>query len=114
MYWSDYGEIPKIERAHMDGKFRTTIISQNLTWPNGLAIDHDTNKIYWTDGGTKSISFSNLDGSDRRILIGKITSSLTIRIYIFNNFQKVRIYHIRLVLTYMKIISIGPIGNRLI
>lgn len=70
MYWSDWGDIPKIERSNMDGKLRTTIISQNLTWPNGLAIDHDTSQIFWTDGGTRSISVANLDGSNRRILLG--------------------------------------------
>lgn len=72
MYWSDWGDNPKIERAGMDGSSRITLIKDNLTWPNGLAIDHDAGKIYWADGGTKSIEFSNLDGSNRKVLIGRV------------------------------------------
>lgn len=64
--------MPKIERANMDGKMRVTLINQNLTWPNGLAIDHATNQLFWTDGGTKCLGVSNLDGTNRRILLGKL------------------------------------------
>lgn len=70
MYWSDWGEKPKIERAGMDGSDRIVLIRNNLTWPNGLAIDHTAGKLYWADGGTKSIEFTNLDGSNRKMLIG--------------------------------------------
>ncbi|XP_056643570.1 low-density lipoprotein receptor-related protein 4 isoform X1 [Diorhabda sublineata] len=69
MFWSEWGERPKIERANMDGTNRLIIASNNLTWPNGLAVDHLTSKIYWTDGGTRSIEYSNLDGSERKILL---------------------------------------------
>lgn len=70
MYWSDWGEKPKIERAAMDGTTRITLITHNLTWPNGLAIDHNAGKLYWADGGTKAIEYSNLDGTNRKVLIG--------------------------------------------
>lgn len=76
MYWSDWGTSPRIEKAGMDGTFRKVIIAQNLTWPNGLAIDHDTKRLYWTDGGLKTIEYCNYDGSGRRILIGIITKIL--------------------------------------
>ncbi|KAK9731245.1 Low-density lipoprotein receptor domain class A [Popillia japonica] len=69
MYWSDWGEKPKIERAGMDGSNRIVLVKDNLMWPNGLAIDHNAGKLYWADGGTKSIEFSNLDGSNRKTLI---------------------------------------------
>lgn len=69
MYWSDWG-VPKIERAAMDGTMREPIVTTNITWPNGLAIDHTQGKIYWADGGTKIIEWANLDGSGRKTLIG--------------------------------------------
>ena len=51
MYWTDWGEIPKIERAGMDGKPRSrqVIVQENIYWPNGLTLDYDISKIYWAD-----------------------------------------------------------------
>jgi low-density lipoprotein receptor-related protein 4 len=71
MYWSDWGKAARIEKAGMDGTSRRVIIAQNLTWPNGLAIDHDTKRLYWADGGTKKIEYCNYEGKGRRTLIGK-------------------------------------------
>ena len=67
MYWTDWGEHPKIERAGMDGFDRQVVVSRNLTWPNGLAIDYETSKLYWVDAGIKTIECSNLDGLDRKV-----------------------------------------------
>ena len=69
MYWSDWGDKAKIERASMDGSNRKVIIKDNLTWPNGLAIDFDKKRLYWADAGTRKIEYSNLDGKGRVTLI---------------------------------------------
>lgn len=37
--------------------------------PAGLAVDWVTDKLYWTDAGTKHIEVSNLNGSMRSLLI---------------------------------------------
>lgn len=71
MYWSDWGVAPCIERADMDGGNRERIIFGDMTWPNGLALDLTYNRIYWTDGGNRTIEYANLDGSGRKILIGR-------------------------------------------
>lgn len=56
MFWSDWSEKkPKIERANMDGSGRTILVSENLTWPNGIALDVVTNKLYWGDARTHKI-----------------------------------------------------------
>ncbi|XP_007455888.1 PREDICTED: low-density lipoprotein receptor-related protein 4 [Lipotes vexillifer] len=70
MYWTDWGASPKIERAGMDASGRQVIISSNLTWPNGLAIDYGSQRLYWADAGMKTIEFAGLDGSKRKVLIG--------------------------------------------
>lgn len=67
MYWTDWGANPKIERAGMDASNRAVIVSSNLTWPNGLAIDYETRRLYWADAGMKTIEFGNFDGSDRQV-----------------------------------------------
>lgn len=70
LYWSDWGEPPRIEKAAMDGSMRTILVRQNLSLPNGLAVDHDAGKLYWADGGTKTIEVVNFDGTGRYILVG--------------------------------------------
>lgn len=38
VYWTDWGEPAKIERAGMDGSHRSVVISSDIKWPNGLAL----------------------------------------------------------------------------
>ena len=62
MFWTDWGRYPKIERANLDGSDRIAIVSENLTYPNGLAIDYESNLLYWCDAGTNVIEYSDFDG----------------------------------------------------
>lgn len=52
MFWTDWGEVPKIERAGMNGDLTTrkVIVSDKIFWPNGLTIDYVSKNIYWVDG----------------------------------------------------------------
>lgn len=65
MYWTDWGEIPKIERAGMDGTNRSMIIDRQIYWPNGLTLDYSQQKLYWADAKHNFIHRCNLDGSSR-------------------------------------------------
>lgn len=67
MFWSDLGKQPRIERAGMDGLDRMTLVSSNLTWPNGLAIDYEKSRLYWMDAGHKVIESCNFEGRDRKV-----------------------------------------------
>lgn len=58
MYWTDWGEIPKIERATLDGTDRVMMVNTSLGWPNGLALDYAERKIYWGDAKTDKIEVS--------------------------------------------------------
>ena len=55
MYWTDWGEVPKIERADLDGMERLVMANTSLGWPNGLALDYHERKIYWGDAKTDKI-----------------------------------------------------------
>lgn len=33
----------------MDGEKRSNIILSNLGWPNGLSVDKQNKRLYWTD-----------------------------------------------------------------
>lgn len=65
MYWTDWGEVPKIERAGMDGSSRFIIINTEIYWPNGLTLDYEERKLYWADAKLNFIHKSNLDGTNR-------------------------------------------------
>ncbi|XP_068671649.1 low-density lipoprotein receptor-related protein 6-like [Montipora foliosa] len=65
MFWTDWGDEPKIERAEMDASNRQSIIQQDIYWPNGLTIDYSARKIYWTDAKLYYIDKANYDGSGR-------------------------------------------------
>lgn len=86
MFWSQSGEMPRIERAHMDGSNRMIIASTNVTVPNGLALDLAAGKIYWTDGGSKTIEFANIDGKNRKVLLGGSSVPGPFGLDIFENY----------------------------
>lgn len=90
MYWTDWGEEPRIECAGMDGSsrysrqqrlemrasagslrmrvrvpHRKVLVNQNIYWPNGLTIDLLEQKLYWADAKLSFIHRANLDGSAR-------------------------------------------------
>lgn len=79
MFWTDWGEVPKIERAGMDGDSATrqVIVSTNIFWPNGLTLDYGSGsgnsasdgRLYWVDGKIAYIHSCNLDGSGRTEVI---------------------------------------------
>ncbi|GBP17003.1 Low-density lipoprotein receptor-related protein 4 [Eumeta japonica] len=69
IYWSDWGETPCIERALLDGSQRKIIVNQDLGFPNGLTIDYEEKRLYWTDALKDRIDTSDLDGQRRVQLI---------------------------------------------
>ena len=76
MYWTDWGDNPKIERAGMNGDIRTrrVIVRDNIHWPNGLTLDYAQSKLYWADGKLNYIHSSDLDGSNRRVVINEASA----------------------------------------
>lgn len=71
MFWTDWGEVLKIERVGMDGdrKIRFIIIDKNIYWFNGLIIDYVDNKIYWVDVKVKYIVSCDYDGKNYREVV---------------------------------------------
>lgn len=67
MYWSDWSKMGTIKRATMDGKNIIDLVT-NVGRANGLTIDDEYRKLYWTSN-KPSIECSNLDGTSRRKII---------------------------------------------
>jgi Low-density lipoprotein receptor repeat class B len=68
MFWSDWGTVPNIAKAGMDGSDPHLFIKDGLQWPTGLALDYGNKRLYWLDAKYHFIESINLDGSDRRVL----------------------------------------------
>ena len=68
LYWTDWGDNPHIGRAAMDGSGQEVIISKNLFWPNALTIAYDTEQLFFGDAYLKYIAYSNLDGTNVKIV----------------------------------------------
>ena len=69
IFWTEWGDHPKIERASLDGSNRKTIVSSDLHFPNGLSIDYVHRKVYWADALKDRIEVSDLHGRFRVALI---------------------------------------------
>ena len=41
IYWTDWGDIPKIKRANLDGSQQITLVDTELQLPNGLVVDFE-------------------------------------------------------------------------
>lgn len=63
------GPNPKIERSYMDGSERFIIVNDGVYWPNGLALDFATDRIFWCDAKHHVIENSKLDGSERKKIL---------------------------------------------
>lgn len=53
----------------MDGSMRQVLIDEELFWPNGIALDFEYMRLYWADAKLDKIERSNLDGSDRTVIV---------------------------------------------
>ena len=69
LFWTDWGENPRIERIGMDGSKRESIITTKIYWPNGLALDIPTKRVYFADSKLDFIDFCNYDGTGRQQVI---------------------------------------------
>lgn len=65
MFWTDWGQNPCIERASMDGTDRQIIVKTKIYWPNTIALDYTTDRVYFADSKLDFIDFVNYDGSGR-------------------------------------------------
>ena len=70
MFWTDWGEFPRIERAGMDGdpSTRTTLVDSGVRWPNGLTLDLDGKRLYWVEAQLREVASVDWEGRGRRRL----------------------------------------------
>lgn len=68
LFWADYGQNPKIERALLDGTNRTVLVSSGIITPRGLALDWKTGYVYWVDDSLDMIARISPQGGETQIV----------------------------------------------
>ncbi|ODN01841.1 Low-density lipoprotein receptor-related protein 2 [Orchesella cincta] len=66
LFWSDWGENPRIERVALDGTNRSIVISTKIFWPNGLTLDVANKHVYFADSKLDYIDYCDYDGKNRK------------------------------------------------
>lgn len=68
MFWTNWNEqAPSIMRASLNGANVIVIIGSDIKTPNGLAIDHRAEKLYFSDATLDKIERCEYDGSNRYV-----------------------------------------------
>lgn len=74
MFWTNWNEQhPSIMRAALSGANVLTLIEKDIRTPNGLAIDHRAEKLYFSDATLDKIERCEYDGSHRYVSLGSPT-----------------------------------------
>uniref|UniRef100_A0A8C4Z0G3 EGF-like domain-containing protein n=1 Tax=Gadus morhua TaxID=8049 RepID=A0A8C4Z0G3_GADMO len=70
MFWTNWNELsPSIMRATLAGANVLVIIGSDIRTPNGLAIDHRAEKLYFSDATLDKIERCEYDGSRRYVVL---------------------------------------------
>ncbi|CAB1353952.1 unnamed protein product, partial [Coregonus sp. 'balchen'] len=70
MFWTNWNEqSPSIMRATLSGNNVLVIIGSDIRTPNGLAIDHRAEKLYFSDATLDKIERCEYDGSRRYVVL---------------------------------------------
>lgn len=68
LFWTDWGNNSHIGVSFMDGSGAKVLVD-NVTWPNGLALDWANGRIYWIDAVSFTIESVKINGEDRRVIL---------------------------------------------
>ncbi|XP_018570175.1 protein cueball [Anoplophora glabripennis] len=73
IYWTNQkSEYPSIERARLDGTGHETLVDRDVVTPEGIAIDYQSQRLYWADsrGGSiyGRIESTTLEGKERELV----------------------------------------------
>uniref|UniRef100_A0A3Q2VAE9 Low-density lipoprotein receptor-like n=1 Tax=Haplochromis burtoni TaxID=8153 RepID=A0A3Q2VAE9_HAPBU len=58
-----------IEKSGLNGADRTTLVKDNIVWPNGITLDMVNQRLYWVDSKLHSLSSIDVNGGARHSLI---------------------------------------------
>ena len=45
LFWTEWGQYPRIERSRLDGSQRLVLVNASISWPNGISIDYQVRDL---------------------------------------------------------------------
>lgn len=68
LYWTDVNQ-EQIMRINLNTSVIEMVVTEDVSVPDGLALDWIHHHLFWTDTGLNHIEVATLDGSRRKVLI---------------------------------------------
>ena len=69
LFFTDYGNVAKVERCNMDGTNRTRLVDYKTEQPTAVALDLVKKLVYWADAYLDYIEVVDYNGKNRHAII---------------------------------------------
>uniref|UniRef100_A0AAX7U7X7 EGF-like domain-containing protein n=1 Tax=Astatotilapia calliptera TaxID=8154 RepID=A0AAX7U7X7_ASTCA len=69
LFFTDYGNVAKVERCNMDGTNRTRLVDYKIEQPTAVALDVVKKLVYWADAYLDYIDVVDYQGKNRHTVI---------------------------------------------
>lgn len=69
LFFTDYGNVAKVERCNMDGTNRTRLVDYKIEQPTAVALDVVKKLVYWADAYLDYIDVVDYHGRNRHTII---------------------------------------------
>ncbi|KAH0629003.1 hypothetical protein JD844_010722 [Phrynosoma platyrhinos] len=86
VFFTDYGQIPKVERCDMDGQNRTKLVDTKIVFPHGITLDLVNRLVYWADAYLDYIEVVDYEGKNRHTIIQGILIEHLYGLTVFENY----------------------------
>ncbi|NXE69641.1 LRP1 protein, partial [Calcarius ornatus] len=86
VFFTDYGQIPKVERCDMDGQNRTKLVDSKIVFPHGITLDLVNRLVYWADAYLDYIEVVDYEGKNRHTIIQGILIEHLYGLTVFENY----------------------------
>eukprot|EP00079_Xenopus_tropicalis_P012610 XP_002939758.2 PREDICTED: prolow-density lipoprotein receptor-related protein 1 [Xenopus tropicalis] len=86
LFFTDYGQIPKVERCDMDGQNRTKLVDSKIVFPHGITLDLVSRLVYWADAYLDYIEVVDYEGKNRHTIIQGLLIEHLYGLTVFENY----------------------------
>ncbi|CAB1347080.1 unnamed protein product, partial [Coregonus sp. 'balchen'] len=86
LFFTDYGDVAKVERCNMDGTNRTRLVDYKTAQPTAVALDLAKKLVYWADAYLDYIEVMDYNGNNRHAVIQDSQVSYIHGLAVFENY----------------------------